>query len=169
MYYLAIAGLTVAGLVLRSVFPRLLSFAWTSPDFLLLLVVFNAMFRGPLHGGAAGFLIGLVEDLFVGRFIGLNALAKCVVGALAGSLSKSIFKENMWVPVLNVLIGSVLNNALVFVAGYLAGARWYWANVLVQGLFEVLFNVCLVPFLYGMFFHFARNRLDIEEESGGLQ
>ena len=164
MYHLALAGITMAGLILRSIFPRAVSFAWTTPDFLLVLVVFNAMFRGTLRGGTAGFLIGLAEDLFVGRFIGLNALSKCVVGALAGSLSKSVFRENLWVPVINVFVGSLINLFLVFVFGYLAGARWHFASIMYMGFFEVLFNVCLVPFVYGLFFHFAYKHLHLEDE-----
>ena len=165
MYTIALAGFTIAGLVLRSIFPRVLHLAWSTPDFLLLLVVFNAMFRGRWQGGVAGFLIGLTEDLFFGRFIGLNALAKCVVGILSGSLSTSIFKENMWVPVINVFVGSLISMTLVFLVGHLAGARWYFTQIVYQGFFEVLFNVCLVPFLYGPFFHFADKRLQVKEES----
>ena len=145
----------MAGIILRSVFPRVLILSWTAPDFLLLLTVFNAMFRGAFHGGLAGFIIGLAEDLFFGRFIGLNALAKCVVGILSGSLSKSIFKENIWVPVINVFVGSVLCLLIGYIGGHLAGARWHLAQILYQGLFEMVCNVCLVPFLYGPFFHFA--------------
>jgi len=164
MYSLALAGLTMAGLILRSIFPRVLNFAWTTPDFLLLLVVFNAMFRGYYHGAAVGFLIGLAEDLFFGRFIGLNALAKCVAGIVSGSLSKSIFKENMLVPVINVLLGSIISRIIVFVAGQLAGARWYFFPIIFQTLFEILMNVCLVPFVYGPFFHFADRYLQFEKE-----
>ena len=155
VYNLAIAGLTMAGLVLASIFPRAMSVAGATPDFLLLLAVFHAMFSGAFAGGISGFLIGLAEDLFYGRFIGLNALSKGVVCLLCGTLSKSIFKENMWVPVINVLIASLLNNALIFILGHLAGARWYLSTIAFQGLFEILYNVCLVPFLYSIYFPFA--------------
>ena len=170
MYNLVLVALALLGLVLRSVFPRVLILAWTAPDFLILLVVFNAMFRGPLRGGVAGFIIGLVEDLFFGRFIGLNALAKCVAGVATGYLTKSIFKENMWVPVINVLIGSLMSLSIVFVFGRLAGARWNFAYIAYQGFFEVTLNVCLVPFLYSPFFHFADRRLMRKEaEDAGTE
>ncbi|MDR0469672.1 MAG: rod shape-determining protein MreD [Peptococcaceae bacterium] len=163
IYNLSLVGITIAGLILRSVFPRVIRLAWTAPDFLVLLVVFNAMFRGTLAGGVTGFLVGLAEDIFFGRFIGLNALAKCVAGTLTGYLTKSIFKENMWVPVINVLLGSLLCLSIVFIFGQLAGARWYLSNILFQSFFEVLFNVCLVPFVYGPFFQFADRQLNLTE------
>ena len=162
---MALAGITLAGLILRSVFPRILIFAWATPDVLLLLVVFNAMFRGPVFGGVTGFFVGLVEDLFFGRFIGLNALAKCVVGAFTGLLTRSIFKENMWVPVINVFLGTLLSLFLVYVVGYLAGARWYFSRIAFQVFFELVLNVCLVPFIYGPFFQFADSRLKLKEAS----
>ncbi|MCL1848126.1 MAG: rod shape-determining protein MreD [Clostridiales bacterium] len=149
------AGLTIVGIILRSVFPRIMILAWTAPDFLLIITVFNAMFHSAFHGGVTGFVIGLAEDLFFGRFIGLNAMAKCVVGILSGSLSKSIFKENIWVPVMNVFTGSILSLFIVYTAGHLAGARWHIMQILYQSMFEVVCNVCLVPFLYGPFFHYA--------------
>lgn len=154
----------MASMVLRSIFPRVLQLAWATPDFLLLLVVFNAMFRGSMHGMAGGFFIGLAEDLFFGRFIGLNALAKAVAGLLCGSLSRNIFKENVWVPVINVFAGSLVSMTLVFTAGHLAGYRWYATHILYQGLFEILFNICLVPFVYSPFFHFADRWLKLDEE-----
>ena len=165
MYNVALVIITLVGLILRSIFPRVLSLAWTSPDFLLLLVVFNAMFRGPLRGGVTGFLIGLVEDLFFGRFIGLNALAKCAAGMATGALTKSIFRENIWVPVINALIGSLVCLSVEFIFGQMAGARWYFTLIVYQSFFEVVFNVCLVPFLYGPFFHFADRQLHLKEKS----
>ncbi|MDR1194266.1 MAG: rod shape-determining protein MreD [Peptococcaceae bacterium] len=165
-YNLSLAGLSLAGLILRSIFPRTLGLAWATPDFPLLLVVFNAMFRGPLPGAAGGFCIGLAEDLFFGRFIGLNALAKGAVGLLTGFLAKSIYKENMWVPVINVFVGSAFSLGVVFAIGHLAGYRWHFTVVFYQGVFELLFNVCLVPFVYGPFFHFADRRLHLREDNG---
>lgn len=160
---MVIACLTVCGLILKSVFPRALSVAWTVPDFLLLIVIFNAMFMGTSHGTVVGIMVGLIEDLYVGRFIGLNILAKCAVGAMCGSLSKSIFKENMWVPVINVFLGSCISFIIVFLVGSMVGLRWNFASVLFQGAFEVVLNVCLVPFLYGPFFKFARERVQYIE------
>jgi rod shape-determining protein MreD len=113
------------------------------------------MFRGPFHGGIAGFCIGLTEDLFFGRFIGLNALAKCAASVCCGNLTKSIFRENMSVPVINVLVASLVSMVLVYVLGSLAGARWYLSGIAYQSVFEILFNVCLVPYLYGFYYQFA--------------
>ena len=163
VYHFTLAGLSILGLTLASVFPRIQSLAWVRPDFLLILAVFNAMFRGSVHGGMMGFLIGLLEDCFYGRFLGLNALAKCVVCILCGSMSKSIFRENLWVPVMNVLMASLLSMGIVYLFGYLAGARWYLSSIIDQMFFEVVINVCLVPFLYGAYYQFAVRHIQNQE------
>ena len=164
IYYGAVAVLALGSLVLYSVFPQILGSIWATPDILLILAVFNAMFRGPVHGGGVAFLLGLLEDLFFGRFIGLNALAKGVAGLLVGMMAKSTYRENMWVPVINVFFGSLLSLAIVYIMGHLAGARWYFSVIIEQSFLEVLFTVCLVPFLYGPYFHFADKQLHLREE-----
>jgi len=152
MYSLVIAGLTMVGIVLRSLFPRAPIFAWTAPDFLLLVVVYNAMFSGAVHGGVIGFLIGLAEDFSVGRMIGLNAMAKCAAGMFCGYFSKAVYKENIWIPVINVFFGSIISRSIVLIAGYLTGARWNLTGALFSAAFELVLSVCLVPFTYGVFF-----------------
>lgn len=51
-----------------------------SPDFPLLLTAYLAMNRGTLQGSLAGFVVGLVQDLFNPHLLGLNALAKSATG-----------------------------------------------------------------------------------------
>ena len=165
MYNFTLVCLAICGLIVRSILPRALSFAWTTPDFLLLIVIFNAMFRESPHGGVTGFLVGLAEDLYVGRFIGLNALAKCVTGAFCSSLSKSVFKENVWIPVINVFLGSIINFVIVVVVGTMVGLRWHAFNIMYQGAFEIVLNVCFVPFIYGPFFQFASGQSRHDDET----
>ncbi len=154
-YALSLAFMTMAFLILGSILPGGTLLAGSVPDFLLILVVYNCMFCGPAWGGAAGFAIGLAEDLFLGRFIGLNALSKAIVGYLVGRTSKAIFKENLWVPILNVLWGTLLNSVLVFSVGQVVGNHWPLELFLWRTSFGTLYNVCLVPLTYGSYFNFA--------------
>lgn len=154
-YGLILAGMVIAGLIISSMLPAGILLAGAMPDFLLIIVVYNCMFTGPVLGGTAGFAIGLAEDLFLGRFIGLNALVKATVGYFVGRTSRAIFKENLWVPILNVFWGSLLNVTLVFVVGQVAGNRWPLELVLWRLAFGTIYNVCLVPLTYGAYFDFA--------------
>lgn len=158
-YGLILVVMVMAGLILGSMLPSGILLAGALPDFLLILVVYNCMFTGPVIGGAAGFAVGLAEDLFLGRFIGLNALVKAMVGFIVGRTSRAIFKENLWVPILNVFWGSLLNFVLVYIVGRIVGNRWPLELALWRLAFGTLYNVCLVPLTYGAYFDFADHLL----------
>ena len=60
----------------------------------LILVVFFAIFRGSVQGGLMGVALGLMEDLMTGRFIGINALCKGLLGYIAGVSERNLYKNN---------------------------------------------------------------------------
>lgn len=64
------------------------------PDFLLGLVVLIALARRPPAGAAAGFVLGVLRDLIYGNAIGVEALPLSLVGWLAGSFSRSVYRES---------------------------------------------------------------------------
>jgi rod shape-determining protein MreD len=56
------------------------------PDFVVVCVVLFGLQRGPIGGSLFGFVVGLMVDLGNPGFLGLNALAKTVLGYGAGRL-----------------------------------------------------------------------------------
>ncbi len=62
----------------------------------LILVVFFAIFRGSVQGGLMGVALGLMEDLMTGRFIGINALCKGLLGYIAGVSERNLYKNNFF-------------------------------------------------------------------------
>jgi rod shape-determining protein MreD len=73
--------------------PRI-TFADIGPDFPLLLVAYFAVTRRPHSGAAAGFLIGLFQDLFNPALLGLNALTKTLAGYALSLASAKIEPES---------------------------------------------------------------------------
>lgn len=160
IYYVGIFVFAYIGLIIQSTLTEMFSLAGAAPDLLLIVTVFNSIFDGPRRGAYTGFGLGLLEDLYIGRFIGMNALIKGIAGFLSGRLTQGAFRENMWVPVLMVIVNSGLNILLYFVLGRILGERWdldllYW-----KGFPEFMYTLCLVPFLYGPFFAYANKRLN---------
>ena len=84
------------GIVLRDTVFNGLSVAGGKPDFVLILVVFFAIFRGSVQGGLMGAALGMMEDLMTGRFIGINALCKGLLGYLAGVSERNLYKNNFF-------------------------------------------------------------------------
>lgn len=158
-YALALGFASLLSIAITTVLPQELKLAGAGPDLLLLLVIFNGMFTGSKGGAVGGFALGLMQDLYFGRFIGLHTLSKMLVGFFVGRLTKSIFKENLWVPVLNTIWGTVTSLIVVFLVGRLVGNTWPATLALRQGFFELIYNICLVPFLYGPFFIMAERLL----------
>jgi rod shape-determining protein MreD len=84
---------TLAGVLLRSSATRLLSVYGVTPDLLVLITVYWALAGGPTAGVVAGFVIGLVADAEVGRFLGLTAGALAAIGFVIGSIGSSLHRE----------------------------------------------------------------------------
>jgi rod shape-determining protein MreD len=163
IYYVLIFVLAFIGILIQTIMGEVFSLAGATPDLLLILVVFNAIFAGAGKGAYAGIGIGLLEDLYIGRFIGLNALIKGVAGLVSGRLTQGAFRENMWVPVLKVMITSALSILLYFVFGRILGEAWDLNALYWKGIPEFIYTLCLAPVLYGPFFSFADGRLNKRE------
>jgi rod shape-determining protein MreD len=84
---------TLAGVLLRSSAARLLAVFGVTPDLLVLITVYWALAGGATAGVIAGFVVGLVADAEVGRFLGLTAGTLAGVGFLIGSASSSLHRE----------------------------------------------------------------------------
>ena len=155
--------LTILGLVLQSTLLSEYTVAGVKPDLLLILVIFNCIFHGPYQGSLFGFFVGLLEDLYLGHFIGLNALTKGLTSFLGGWLLKGAFRENLLIPVLALFFGTLFNGTMVFILGKIAGINWaldffYWKLLPVA-----IFNTCLVPFIYFGYYHWVNQ--DMEQQS----
>jgi len=81
-----------------------LSLGPVAPDFLILITVFFALYRGAIQGSIFGFVVGFLQDLANPGFLGLNALTKSVVGYAIGKIGTKTFPEN--VPFLVVLFSA---------------------------------------------------------------
>lgn len=91
----------------------------TVPDLVLIFVTFYALLNGKRAGFEYGFLCGLFEDLYLGRFIGMNALAKGLTGYLVGKLEVNVFKDNILVGFGGVIFSTVLNSILMLLLAQL--------------------------------------------------
>lgn len=101
------------------------------PDLIMLLVVLNGFLLGTREGAFLGFAGGVIEDLFSGTYIGLNALSKMVAGYLAGAVGERLYKE------------SALVAAVVTFMSTMAGLAVYYLLTLFLGIY--------IPVLYALF------------------
>ena len=122
------------------------------PDLILLLVVFNGFLLGTREGAFLGFAAGILEDLFAGSYIGLNALSKMAGGYLAGAFGSGFYKENTaiatGVTFFSAAAALVVNYLLLFVVHiYVPAFYALWKVILPVALYTAL----LAPVVYGWF------------------
>lgn len=151
------------GLILQSTFFAQLTIAGVKPDLLLLLVIFNSFFAKPQQSFIFGFFLGLLEDLYLGSYIGMNAIAKSITAFVGSRFLKGTFRENLLVPVLALFLASLFNGLLLILLGKTLGLQWDWALFYWKVIPLAIYNTCLVPFLYSGFFHWVKR--DLEQSS----
>ncbi|MFZ5942740.1 MAG: rod shape-determining protein MreD [Bacillota bacterium] len=152
MRYLVLALLGFVCLILQSTLFNEMIIAGAKPDLILVIVILFALFNGPKQGAAAGFGLGLLEDLFNAKFLGLNAVSKLVIGFLLGFLEKRIFKDNFLVPVFSLFLGSLIYSLIYFLFTNIVGYSLSFDQVIRVTLPMAIYNTCFAPFIYGKFY-----------------
>lgn len=139
-----LAALLPLGLVLETAVFSRLTWQGAGPDLLLIGVVCLALLKGARPAAGLGFIYGLAEDLLLGRYMGLNALTKCLAGYLAGLTESWLNRENPLVLPVLVLAASLLAGALYLVLAWLAGAGLpvvsLWPEALYNTALSLLFS-----------------------------
>jgi rod shape-determining protein MreD len=140
----------LASLVLQAWLPRV-----TSPhdwfDLPLVVTVYFALGRrNPIQGTLMGAAMGLFEDAMSHRPIGINGIAKTVVGFLAASVGIRVEVENIAVRLLLNFGLSLLSSGIyLFVTRFLLNLpiEWSWLAELLRAVGNSLIALVLFPLL----------------------
>jgi rod shape-determining protein MreD len=147
---LAYGLVPLVALVLQAWLPRVLEpYAWF--DLPLVVTVYFALDRrSPIQGTLMGAGMGLFEDALSHHAIGVNGIAKTVVGFLAASIGVRIDVENHTIRLVMNFLLSLLSSALVvFVSRILLGLdlEWRWFTALFTAIGNSLIALILFPML----------------------
>jgi len=136
-------------LILQTTVLPLLQVWGIMPDLLLVLIVFNALFSNYVIGGLTGFLVGFLQDLLTGRFLGLCAFSGMVAGWLVGELEGKFFKENPLVPIILAFGATVVYDLVYFLGrGFCGSFPLSLSQMLWTILLEAVYNMVLAFLLY---------------------
>jgi rod shape-determining protein MreD len=137
----------LVAVVLQAWLPRLLGgYAWFDLP-LVATVYFALVRRDPIQGTLMGAALGLFEDALTHHAIGINGVAKTVVGFLAGSVGIRIDVEDQTIRLmLTFLLSLVSSSIYVFIVRILLGLdlKWSWLAVLMTAVGNSL--IALVVF-----------------------
>ena len=147
---LVYALVPLAALVLQAWLPRVLGrYAWF--DLPLVITVYFALGRrSPIQGTIMGAAMGLFEDALSNHAIGVNGIAKTVVGSLAASVGVRIDVENHTIRlILNFLLSLLSSAIFVFIYRILLGLdlEWSWITELLKAVGNSIIALVLFPLL----------------------
>ena len=140
----------VLAVVLQAWLPRLLGrFAWF--DLPLVVTVFFALTRrNAIQGSILGGILGIFEDALTGHAIGINGVAKTMVGYLAASIGVLVNVENHAIRLVITFVLSIVGSATYFfVVRFLLGMSWdtNWMNELYKAIGNSVIALVLFPLL----------------------
>lgn len=139
---LVIAGILLFSIVLQStIFARINLFG-VIPDLILVVTVCFGLLYGSLSGLYVGLAGGFLLDLAGGGILGINILTKALVGYGAGYIGKTVFKDNILIPLVAAAVATLAGEITAFL--FLTAFGW-------QGRF---FNYLYATVLPLVFYHF---------------
>jgi len=148
--WLVSIGIPLLAIFVQVFFPIRLRFLKAFDLPLLVTIYFAVARRRPIPGLITGALIGTVQDAFSHHYIGLNGIAKTIIGFLASSLGVRLDVENPGSRFL-MTVGFYLVHQIILVVidVLLVGVRepWDWSHTLLaafaNGLMAVVLFVAL--------------------------
>jgi rod shape-determining protein MreD len=139
-------GIPLLAIFVQVFFPVRLRFFMVFDLPLLVTIYFAVARRRPIPGLITGALIGTVQDAFGHHYIGLNGIAKTIIGFLASSLGVRLDVENPGSRFL-MTVGFYLVHQIIrgVIDIMLVGVRepWNWAHTLVTAVANGLMAVVL--------------------------
>ncbi|HZK87139.1 MAG TPA: rod shape-determining protein MreD [Syntrophomonas sp.] len=153
MRFILLALLPLLAIFLQSTLFASYSIKGVVPDMVLVFVIFYALLNGAEKGARYGLICGLLEDLYTGRFIGMNALSKAATAYIIGKLQGRVFEENVAVGIIGVILGSLLNACLFFILAFAYFAvfnidRSLFINIIYQSFYNVVITTPIYLWYY---------------------
>ncbi len=86
--------------------------AGASPDLIMVMLVVLVIDRNPIAGIIAGFLLGFLQDLGNASFLGMNALAKSIVGYGIARYGRDYLPDNILFKGLLVFVACLIHDII---------------------------------------------------------
>ncbi|WP_263383712.1 rod shape-determining protein MreD [Granulicella arctica] len=117
-------------------------------DLPLIVVIFFAVSRrSPIAGTITGTIIGLLQDALTNQPIGVNGMAKALIGYIAASIGVQVDVENISTRVLMNFGFSLLQSAFLFLIDSrllgLAGHHVLWKHELIRAAINTVIAIPL--------------------------
>lgn len=144
--YVALASLALVVLVQSTLLPRI-RLLGAQPDLLLVLVVCWSLFYGVSDALLLAFFGGLALDVVAGLPLGTTSLALMPVCFLGLIGRRSLYVNNIWLPVLLVALATLIEGVLMLFMRQVRGVPVEWAGAASQIILPALLLNVLLTFV----------------------
>ena len=163
MRYVLIAVMFLLSLILPGTVFHFWAWSGIKPDFLMLLTIYIAMHHRLPTSVCWGLGAGLLEDLFLGRYIGMYTLTLAVVAYVSYWLAERWYKENYILMTFMVFLVTAVGQSLVGFLSLGTGLQMTLGDIAHMVIGVSLYNTVMVPltypFIHRSFLHgWLRNR-----------
>ncbi|HUS89032.1 MAG TPA: rod shape-determining protein MreD [Desulfosporosinus sp.] len=148
MRYVLIAVMFLLSLILPGTVFHFWSWSGIKPDLLMLLTIYIAMHHRLSSSVFWGLGAGLLEDLYLGRYIGMYTLTLAVVAFLSYWLAERWYRENFLLTTFMVFLVTAVGQILVAFLSLGAGLQWPLGDIARLVIGVSFYNAVMVPITY---------------------
>ncbi len=140
--------------LLQSTLFQHIAFAGIVPNLMIIVTSGCGYINGKTDGMLAGFLSGLLMDVFYGDIIGFNALLFLFIGYANGYANRYFFPDDVKLPLVFVSLSDIVYLMVTYIVRFLLRARfdigYYFLNVMLPELVytSVIALLLLLPIVY---------------------
>jgi rod shape-determining protein MreD len=121
------------------------------PDLALGIVVYSAYINGTMTGQLSGFFSGLLLDCLSSAPLGMNALIRTLIGALAGTMKGTFFLDVVFLPMVLCAAATLIKAISLFILHLLfSGAVPSYSLTSPLLWVELLLNTLSAPLLFAL-------------------
>lgn len=161
----AVVFLSISFLLQSTLFSQF-NIGGTVPNILLVCVAALGFLQGRRFGLWAGFLSGLLVDVFFGRLIGLYALMYMLVGYSNGFFKRVLFPRDIKMPLMLIAASDFVYGNVCYITLFLLNGRfnysYYFKGVILP---ELVYTSVMACVLYPMI-HSVYRRIEEKEKEG---
>lgn len=142
------SSLIVLFFILQTSFMGFFNYFNVIPNFSLILLVILAMLSDGLTGGVLGFITGILYDVMIFDIFGVYTLIYFFIGAIIGSFSDDMLRENYLVYSTVTGISTIVMHFLLYLILFFLRFRVQIAVSILPGIIvETIINTVLVVFI----------------------
>jgi len=135
------------------------------PDIALGIIVYSAYIKGVMGGQLSGFFYGITFDFISSAPLGLNALIRTVIGALAGLMKGKFFLDFFLLPMTLCASATIVKALLFFILSLIfSGSIPVYSFTAPTLWVELGLNTAIAPFLFAFLKCFKRLFAGREEQ-----